>query len=287
LNNVATVVSLVGFTLFSLASCSGGGVEGTGSGAPYEILISRPDTNPAVIDTPDLECLGNVYDRPNQENQFETGLNPPAWMRGNWSGQRTNGQIITVVVTDNNVAFGTPEQQTTLVDGISNRSVIELASTNQVFRFTVNDTVQNATVDYTHEYSFIDSDQIEFSVTSDDYLDESVVMSVQSSTDLIRPPSWLLGEWRNDQCETRLFDSMNISIEFDNADPTISFANVLSGAEATFQTSFKDDSIYDIEATYLSSDGTQILGFRELYVLQDDGTVKHYTANRVQSLVRR
>jgi len=297
LNKLSAVLSLNAVAFLSLAGCSagsapdaqlnGGGIEGTGSGA-FEIEISTVSDNPDFIDDPSLGCLANVYDKP-IEISSTSELKPPAWMFGNWSGQRNEKSAITVIGTVDNVAFGTIEQsqQPTISDEFSERVVIELESSNQTYRFAVNDTVLSNPVSYVHEYSFIDSDQIRYSLSSDDYSNESIVLRLQNSSEIIRPPSWLLGEWRNEQCETRLFDMGNIRIEYDNGDPTISFAALLSGPENTFQTVFSDDAAYEIVATYLSPDGMQRLRFQERYELEEDGTVLHITAGRAQKLNRR
>jgi len=295
-NKVTTVVSLTVCALVSVAGCSGessdfgGGVDGTGAGA-FEIFTPKPDSNPFTVDNPgvggpDLGCLGNVYNSSTLD-LFTTDLAPPIWLQGNWIGQRDDGQVVVIVTTDKNVAFGGASQQTHLVDGLDIRVVTELTSTNQMYSYEASDMADGKIVSYIHEYAFIDADHIQYTISSDDYRDETIVMTTQDGSELIRPPSWLLGEWLNEQCETRLFDSGNISIEFANGAPTISIAELLSGSDATFQTLYKDDEIYKIAATYRSMDGSQILRFQDTYILQEDGTVKHYAANRVQSLSRR
>lgn len=252
----------------------------------FGLTPEAPAGFPILTATPTL-CFGNVYQRP-VVDQVESSINPPAWLEGNWIGQREDMWAINIVATHDNIAFGDPTLQTSIANGPNGRDVVEVESTASIYRIVVRDEFDGESVTHVLEYAFIDDNRIRYSlVDSDVFHPESIIMNSQLPADAINPPSWLIGEWREEQCETRIFSEGEVRIEYDNADPSISFADLLSGNQATFQTQYVDDEQYMIIGSYLSPDDGRRLRFQELYVLREDGTVEHTTLNKIQILTRR
>jgi len=294
MNNQFLSLLLILFSLAFLVCCDeggseGGGIEGTGGGGPVVVPTLSPSFFSITAEPPEIivltatepECIGNAYEQPVPTDEAEVA--PPKWIHGVWVGERANRQRVAVIGSYNNIAFGSQTQQTSIAGDVD-RLMIELESTDQIYRFSLTEMKAGQEITSVHNYSMIDVETVRFELTSEHYLPETTILKAQSPTAVINPPDWLVGQWRGEPCETRLFTVGNISVEYDNADPTVSYAELLSVPGATFQTRYVDDNWYQIIATYHSPSDNTTIEFSELYQLLVDGDVLLYNGDRSQRL---